>query len=90
MIIIRRFAKSGALLALLAAVACDDSAGLVDFDKLTPPEQIELFVLEDQGAWEAAVDVAGCAITPILPTGDQALTDRRLRLRLDRWRRSGG
>ena len=31
----------------------------------------------------------GGAITPILPTGDQALADRRLRLRLDRWRRSG-
>ncbi|MDE3002650.1 MAG: hypothetical protein OXU39_00250 [Gemmatimonadota bacterium] len=85
----RRFAKSGALLTLLAAVACDDSADLVDFDNLTPAEQIELSVLEDQGAWEVTVEVARGAITPIMPTGDQALTDRRLRLRLDRWRRSG-
>lgn len=53
-----RFAKSGALLTLLATVACDDSADLVDFDNLSPAEQIELSVLEDQGAWEIAVDVA--------------------------------
>ena len=53
-----RFARSGAILTLLAAVACDDSADLVDFDDLTAAEQIELSVLEDQGAWEIAVDVA--------------------------------
>lgn len=29
-------------------------------------------------------------ITPLLPTGDQAISDRRLRRRVDRWRRPGG
>lgn len=53
-----RFARLGAVLAPLAAAACLDTAEIVDFDDLTPIEQMELTVLEDEGAWEVAVDVA--------------------------------
>lgn len=53
-----RLTRAAAMIALLSAVACDDTADIVDFDDLTPEEQIELSVLEDQGAWEIAVDVA--------------------------------
>ena len=53
--------RFSALLAVLAVVACDDVATDPDFGQITPEQQFELAVLEDEGSFEVATALVSVA-----------------------------
>ena len=49
--------RISALLALFAVAACDGSGTDPGFDDLTAEQQLELSVLEDEGSFDAAIEM---------------------------------
>lgn len=66
-----------ALLALLAAVACDDLATDPAFQELTADEQLELAVLADDGSYQVATEVAAITTDIATAEGDAGADDAR-------------